>query len=411
MYNFSRILAGLLFLFGVITIDLDSWKWGILGIALYTVPLAAQFSVSTQVRVWSLWFGVFLVLQALVQHVVPASGDFRTLQPNTDMTIDVQGGLPGISGKQHITTDEKGFRTTKPIDYEANDTLRIFAMGGSTTEDIYLDDRSTWTHRLQQVLTNKLNREVEVINTGLSGTRARNHLATMKNILQYNPDILIFMIGINDWNHHISRNFSENVVHEDVSLRERHYLRKTPLGRLLIGGMESINKGSEHTEASYIGADGDDWPRLNVTHGEYYTDQRGSLSRETRHSFKPVEVYPEFKDVLERISLLCREQSLSCVFVTQANGYNEIADGEFRKGFWMTPPNEDYTLDFESMVHIASLYNNHLLGFSSRHQHTSCDIAKDMPPSYELFIDECHFNTKGAARVADLIANCLETLL
>ena len=46
----------------------------------------------------------------------------------------------------------------------------------------------------------------EVINTGVSGLRANNHIATLKKILKYNPDMAIFLIGINDWNHDIKHN-------------------------------------------------------------------------------------------------------------------------------------------------------------------------------------------------------------
>ena len=69
-----------------------------------------------------------------------------TLQPNLVEVIDVQGdGMPGIEGVQRITTDALGYRVNRPIDYERPAGLRVFAIGGSTTEDIHLDDHRTWT--------------------------------------------------------------------------------------------------------------------------------------------------------------------------------------------------------------------------------------------------------------------------
>jgi hypothetical protein len=88
------------------------------------------------------------------------------LKPNLDYKIDVdEGAIPGIVGVQHITTDEKGFRVTPPVDYTEKSGLRIFTIGGSTTVDIYLDDRATWTHHLQENLKAGLDRPVEAITT------------------------------------------------------------------------------------------------------------------------------------------------------------------------------------------------------------------------------------------------------
>ena len=75
-------------------------------------------------------------------------------------------GIAGVAGIQRITTDTKGFRVTKNIDYESKSAFRIFAIGGSTTEQIFLDDKTTWTHLLQEKFSEHF--PVEVINTGVS---------------------------------------------------------------------------------------------------------------------------------------------------------------------------------------------------------------------------------------------------
>ena len=133
MQNFRWILAGLFFLFGVITIDLDSWKWAVLGLLLYSIPLVAQLSRSSHINIWSLYFGAFLALQTFIPPASEAQNDLKTLLPNINKVVDVQDGIPGISGLQNITTDAKGYRVTPPVDYQANNTLRIFTIGGSTT--------------------------------------------------------------------------------------------------------------------------------------------------------------------------------------------------------------------------------------------------------------------------------------
>jgi len=405
MQNLRWILAGLFFLFGVITIDLDSWKWAVLGLLLYSIPLVAQLSKSSHIRIWSLYFGVFLALQTFIPPASEAQNDLKTLLPNIDKVMDVQDGIPGISGLQHITTDEKGYRVIPPVDYQANNTLRIFTIGGSTTEDIYLDDKRTWSYRLQETLTDLLGTRVEVVNTGVSGLRIRHHLATAQQVIQYHPDMLIFMIGLNDWNHHIHSHFLDQP--EETSKLKRFYFRETRLGRLTIRTAKTVSRQFTGEPSPAAANSENETSGFSVNRGNYYTKQRGSLNRKVRHTFRPDKVYPNFNKYLEKISSLCRENNIPCVFVTQATGYHPGSSEEFKAGFWMTPPNEDYTLDFESMIHIARLYNDHLLQFARQQKHITCDIDKHMPPSYDLFYDECHFNTKGAARVGDLIADCV----
>lgn len=87
-------------------------------------------------------------------------------------------------------------------------TPRVVAIGASTTEQIHLDDKSTWTHLLQEQLESRLpSVNVEVINTGVSGLRAEHHLETLEQVLDFEPDLVIFLIGINDWIRHVYTEF------------------------------------------------------------------------------------------------------------------------------------------------------------------------------------------------------------
>ena len=76
----------------------------------------------------------------------------------------------------------------------------------------------------------------------------------------------------------------------------------------------------------------------------------------------------------------------------------------------MTPPNEQYTLTFESMVGVAALYNDYLLRFAGENGHFSCDLAAAIEPSFDNFFDECHLNEQGARRASAVISTCLTDL-
>lgn len=77
----------------------------------------------------------------------------------------------------------------------------------------------------------------------------------------------------------------------------------------------------------------------------------------------------------------------------------------------MTPINEAYTLEFDSLVRLARLYNNALMEFARTRGHAACDIADGLPPSHAAFYGEVHFNAAGAKRVAALIDACIRPLV
>ena len=145
-----RWVVGLGFaVFGVLAVgDWASWKWVAITLALYSIPTLGQLFRSGLVRSYSLWFGVMLVAQTfLTSDPLDNSQDDEnsviTFQPNMSLQRDIVGSaLPGLGGLQSFTTDSKGFRVTKSINYEAKppDTYRIFAVGASTTAQDLLDE-------------------------------------------------------------------------------------------------------------------------------------------------------------------------------------------------------------------------------------------------------------------------------
>ena len=68
---------------------------------------------------------------------------------------------------------------------------------------MHLDDSKIWTNLLSEKIKKTTNKNVEIINTGIGGLRAEHHYILLKRLEKYQPDLFIFLTGINDWNHHI----------------------------------------------------------------------------------------------------------------------------------------------------------------------------------------------------------------
>ena len=134
--------------------------------------------------------------------------DVASRVPNLKIKQEYSGTFfKGIfSGIHVISPDEKGYRINKSkinYDNKEKDTLRIFAIGASTTEEMHLDDSKIWTNLLSEKIKKTTNKNVEIINTGIGGLRAEHHYILLKRLEKYQPDLFIFLTGINDWNHHI----------------------------------------------------------------------------------------------------------------------------------------------------------------------------------------------------------------
>lgn len=410
----KTILFVLYLLFFAHSFDLYSVKWMVVTLVLYSLPLLAQLSKRTSLRVAGLWLGIFLILQTGVTQYLEKQKstlqDFRTQEKNRATILDIRGeGIPGVQGIQVVTTDAKGFRVTKPVNYEKKEGIRIFAIGGSTTEQGYLDDHRTWTHLLQDNLEKSLKENIEVVNTGLSGAKARHHLATLKHILPYHPDLAIFLVGINDWNLQIREQFKDspkttsgNFFFGKIFFCEKAYLRNTMLGRAIFQLYLNLLKQREIKKYLTV-EQRKGRSELIVDDGRFLAAKRNSLSKPIKYHFVPEQVSADYVTSLNEIARICKENNLRCLFMTQPTGYSNLATAEYKKGLWQTPPHCPYTIDFESLIHISTLYNKTLLEFCGTQGIPCFDLASQLEPSYHHFYDDCHYNVEGAKRVSDVL--------
>jgi hypothetical protein len=384
---------------GVAGWDFSDWHWGVAGVVLYAVPLALCVFRSTLVRVWGLWFGVLLVAQTLLSVLLPfPPNDYITLPPNMNVRVDPRVyDVHGITGLQTVTSDDHGFRVQPPVDYSRGDALRIFAIGGSTTLCLSLDDLATWPHLLQEGLKDLLHKPVQVINTGVSGSRARYHLTTLHYILDLHPSAVIILVGANDWVRQIRRKFGTVPLwFEDLQLKN------TLLGLALQRGVQEVS-------GLFVKSDKSSAPQID--NGNDVRTWQHSLDRPTTRHFTPDAVDPDYADYLGRISALCHAQNLPCIFVTQPTAYSPKATPEMRATFWMTPPFKSFTLPLDEMTRIVGLYNRYLIDFAHRHNDPVCDLASELAPTFDNFYDDEHYDTNGARHVANDLLPCVAAAL
>ena len=157
---------------------------------------------------------IFLVLGELLTRIFfPLDPYARSLDQSKDhphiRTDWVPGfrktyvieGVAGQKGNMELRINEFGFRPASMNSAKKSaGTYRIFFLGGSTTEEIYLPEEKTFPFLVEKKLSQtSLRPRFECINNGLSGYLAADVLALLTyKVMYYEPDLVFVMLGVND---------------------------------------------------------------------------------------------------------------------------------------------------------------------------------------------------------------------
>lgn len=325
-----------------------------------------------------------------------------TLEPNRHVRIRYtpEARPPGVSAEQIITTDHRGYRTNVPIDYRHKPagTLRIVAIGASTTEQATLDDQRIWTYLLGEAIARATGRRVEVINTALSGVRAEQNYFALVETAALAPDLVTILVGINDWN------FAVRSSKWPAFQRFAFRIRAMGAGNSLLFRALKAAKTDLLTWLQPI--DGKIEPGLFVDDGSYLARSSNSLERPAKSEFHPSQVDSTYADWIERMIQECKRRNLNCLFADQPTAYSLSISPNLRPRLWMTPPFDDYTLQLDDLIHLAGLYNGWLADVTKRDGVAFCELAKYIPPTTEFLTDDCHFTEEGSRRIAQLMTAC-----
>ena len=118
---------------------------------------------------------------------------------NTDFEYLDDWIEPEISNSE-IKLNSKGFRGEDFVEQKNENTVRIFAVGGSTTFGNGVSDENTYPVILEKMLNSiVLEKEIEIVNAGFGGAWSKTESDLIKDrMLNYQPDIFIIYDGWND---------------------------------------------------------------------------------------------------------------------------------------------------------------------------------------------------------------------
>lgn len=180
------------------SIDLPAWKKIIFYLFLVVlVGVVLEYSAILYLKAFEGYDG---------EHLIQYEFDpYKNILPTRNY-VDTRG----------ITHNSQGFRRSVDVPKEKQPgTIRIFLMGGSTayglgglwphiqTDYVVIDNTETIDAYLEKLLSKRFSGyKIEVINAAITSTWTHHHLIYInQTILKYNPDMVVFIDGFNDFYH------------------------------------------------------------------------------------------------------------------------------------------------------------------------------------------------------------------
>lgn len=307
--------------------------------------------------------------------------DYREMNipRNTVRVFDVENLYPG-GGQVTYTRDEHGLRG----DYENVGGIDILTLGGSTTNQLYVDDAETW----QAVLARQFSaagERVSVVNAAVDGQSTRGHIAVFERwfplIEGLKARFILVYAGINDVAVEAQEKYDE-MRSPDPARR----LAETVKNKSAIYGAYNIVNGMLAAYDARVVHGG---TRLEGLAWEKWQPV------DTR--FAPPEDYMGRLDAYENrvreLTAKIRAFGARAIYVTQPSADIRIQDG------WILLPTGDHREHAELAFRRLDGFNRATMRVCEDMGAICIDLARELTFEDGDFYDRVHNTDAGAAKV------------
>ncbi len=328
-----------------------------------------------------------------------------TLQPDPKV-------LTGIRGTAVYTANELGLRG--PSLPRQGNPYKVVAVGGSSTQCLYLDDSEEWPHLLMEELNRRQKqRFVWVANAGVSGKTTVDHLMLIQTLpILRQADRLILMIGANDLM--VSLAFegapTQSVLEHDAAVF-REFLPNFRKQRYPLYQRLELYGLSRKAADVVIARSG--LFQFFHAYGEIdYVKFRRERAEAPLAELPNLEIgLKEFGERVLRLQEQCQSDGVRCLFLTQPSLWRSDLSKAEQKLLWFgwvgqRPKTKGYISLVDASAAIEA-YNQRLLEVCRQHSLECFDLASLVPKDISAFYDDFHFNEDGARLIARFLADYL----
>ena len=289
------------------------------------------------------------------------------------------------------TRDQNGLRG----DYGSNPAnIDVLVIGGSTTNERFLDDRETWVAQLQKKFK-AAGHDLVVTNAAIDGQSTRGHIKAfdlwLTKILNLKPQYVIGYLGINDVVVGTRIHKFDEMQSPDVSRQMRQYLMNHSVFynqfRRIRGSFEARRTRLMHgANAQITGV----WMPVSE-----WTDPeilRSNISQKL----------DDYRRRLQVLSSKIKKMGAEPIYVTQRRGDYRFVNGELETLVQEDQVTEEFVPSDESLV-LMSLFNEATLAFCRERKLYCIDLAENIDLNSSDFYDAVHTLPSGSAKIADYI--------
>jgi lysophospholipase L1-like esterase len=293
-----------------------------------------------------------------------------------------------------VSINAFGFRGPNPRTLEKPPgVIRVLAQGGSTTEDIFVDDGQTWPEQLQAKLSTRLRTDrIEVINMGTSGYTAQNCVQDLKlNGLRLQPDLVIAYHGVNDFR----KTMKERNDLEEVEAYVKYEERQTNWwSRILCHSsiLDQINRAYYYQQGT----------RSRAFTLAYWNEPDKRAVPLTGIEQSTIQALEELLD-------LSRKHHFQLVIGRQATLMKPTLTEEEATRMWriFRWKYQGKAIQWESFLEARNRVAEAQAQFAKWHGIRYIDTESWVPKTTEYFVDDAHTGEIGADRISDSFAEGL----
>lgn len=326
-----------------------------------------------------------VLLRILPPFGIRVQGD-RIVLP-TDVEDVVRGStLPGTDPVIRLRRNHLGFRGPD-LPADTAGLLRIVAVGGSTTECMYLGDGQDWPALLGARLARR-SLHTWMNNAGLDGHSTFGHAVLLEDrVLAIRPGVVLLLVGANE------------LGRTDLGRFDRAQWRRE--GRRWSEQSAIVRTWRAWRQARTVRAAGIGHRALDL-HAEAAPLQPDSatllLDRER-------DLLPAYRERLDGLIALCRSHGAVPVLLTQPCMAANVQDTALAVRLLDTRLVAD--CDGRTLLRRLDLVNTVTRQVATARGVALVDLAAELPGGVANFYDAFHFTKAGAAAVADLCAQRL----
>lgn len=280
---------------------------------------------------------------------------------------------------------------------DAENYVKIIAIGGSTTECSYNSDSLTWPEVLKRQLRGKLQAKLWVNNAGLDGTTTYGHRILLQDhIVKLRPNYVLFLVGINDTEKDDDHGF--DLYHSDTfnkrNVKEifRSLLKKTETGALienLYRYRVAYNKGLVHRQLDYA--------------------KQGQLKigfdTMMKHIIAQAPYLTAYKQRILALDSVCKANNIKAIFLTQPSLFGSFTDPATALDFTRIKVTDGRNALLEK--EILEQYNDVLRNLAHEGKLVTIDMARAMPKNSIFYYDFTHYTSLGTDTFGRMLSDSL----